>query len=97
MCLSLGFTGVHFNDADSSRLEQLRQDALTRVGKQNTEGIFAFPQSYGSSKNVKCKSNYGRVFDPLAIFFFLLPILVVAGVFFAYRDLLENSLNHWLG
>ncbi len=98
LCLSLGFTGVHFNDSDSSRLDQLRKDGLARlVSKQDTEGIFAFPQSYGLSKNAKRKSNYGRVFDPLAILFFLLPMLVVTGVFFAYKGLLENSLNLWLG
>ncbi|OEU66690.1 MAG: type IV secretion protein DotU [Desulfovibrio sp. S3730MH75] len=98
LCLSLGFTGVHFNDSDFSRLDQLREDGLARlVGKQDVDGLSAFPQSYGSGKEAKRKSNYGRVFDPLSILFFLLPMLVVAGVFFAYKGLLEYSLNLWLG
>lgn len=98
LCLSLGYTGKYFSESDSSRLVKLRDTCLSLlVGKPEKTGLSAFPQSYGSGKAAARKSNYGRIFDPLAILFFLLPILVVAGVFYAYKGLLEYTLNLWLG
>lgn len=98
LCLSLGYTGKYFCESDSSRLDKLRNTCLSRlVGKQEKAGFSAFPQSYEFGKAAAHKSNYGRIFDPLAILFFLLPVLVVAGIFYAYRGLLKYTLNLWLG
>lgn len=97
-CLALGFTGMYFHEGDSSRLDKLRRDCIDRiVGRQGGNGLSAFPDAYGSGAAVPEKSRYGRVFDPLSILFFLLPLLVVAGIFFAYRGLLRYSLSLWFG
>lgn len=96
LCLSLGFTGMYFNEGGRERLERLRQDCLSRiVGNQGASGLSAFPGAYGSGQVATKKAPYGRVFDPLAILFILLPLLVVAGMFFAYRGLLQYSLDLW--
>jgi len=98
LCLALGYTGMYFNESDRGNLDRLRHNCITRiVGKQGAAGLSAFPQSYGSGKGAGRKHGYGRVFDPLSILFVLLPLLVVAGVFFAYRGLLVYSLSLWFG
>ncbi|CCO24168.1 DotU family type IV/VI secretion system protein [Maridesulfovibrio hydrothermalis] len=98
LCLSLGYTGKYFSESDTERLDKLRNDCIARImGKQGGNGLAAFPAAYGTGEKALRTSQYGRVFDPLSIVFIVLPVLVVAGVFFAYRGLLEYSLNLWLG
>lgn len=98
LCLALGYTGMYFSDADRSRLERLRKHCVARIlGRQEEGGGAFFPQAYGSGAPPKERKGFGRVFDPMAIVFALLPLLVVAGMYFAYRGLLQYSLNLWLG
>ena len=98
LCLGLGFTGMHFSDAGRDALERLRTDCVARiVGRQGRAGLSAFPEAYGSGPPKGDQSGYWRVFDPLSIVFAALPILVVAGVYLAYRGLLEHGLNLWFG
>lgn len=98
LCLSMGFTGMYFHDADRGELQELRKDCLARiVGRQSAAGLDAFPDAYGSGDTVERKPRYGRVFDPLAVVFIVLPLLVAGGVFLAYRGLLEYGLNLWFG
>lgn len=98
LCLSLGFTGMYFNEGDGGRLEELRRDCLARiVGRQTAAGLDAFPEAYGSGGTVRRKPRYHRVFDPLSIVFVILPLLVAAGIYIAYRGLLEYGLNRWFG
>lgn len=98
LCLSLGFTGKYFSESDADRLEKLRRDCLDRIpGSAGDKRAPAFPQSYATGKPGSRKCCYGRVFDPVSIVFFILPVLVVAGMFLAYRGLLERSLELWFG
>ncbi|WP_027722027.1 DotU family type IV/VI secretion system protein [Maridesulfovibrio zosterae] len=99
LCLSLGYTGMYFSDQDSERLAKLRTDCVARImgRQQNGEELSAFPLSYGSGTKAARKSGYRRILDPVSLIFFILPVLVVTGIFFAYRGLLEYSLNLWLG
>ncbi|MGL1862943.1 MAG: DotU family type IV/VI secretion system protein [Pseudodesulfovibrio sp.] len=96
LCLALGYTGKYFSETDRGSLDRLRQDCISRiVDKQGSAGLSAFPEAYGSGKNATLQSVYRRVFDPLSIVFTVLPVLVVGGIFFAYRGLLFYSLNLW--
>lgn len=98
LCLALGYTGMYFSEADRGRLDQLRQDCVLRVvGKQASGVLSAFPQAYGSPKNLQHAAGHGRVFDPLEIVFALLPLLILTGIYFAYRGMLQYSLNLWFG
>ncbi len=98
LCLSLGYSGIYFSEHESGRLTRLREDCVKRiVDGQFSSGLPAFPDSYGSKKISKRNGFYGRVFEPLSIVFLILPLLVLAGVYFAYRGLLESSLQLWLG
>lgn len=98
LCLSLGFIGVYFSDPDSDRLARLRNDCIARVlGRQEEDGASVFPAAYGSGEKSSRKPKYRRVFDLISLVFFILPLLVMAGMFFAYRGLLEYSLSLWLG
>lgn len=98
LCLSLGFTGKFFHESDGERLEKLRRDCIARIpGRAVESGEPAFPQSYGTGKPAPKKCCYGRVFDPGSIIFFILPLLIVGGVYLAYRGLLEHSLKLWFG
>ncbi|SMF09616.1 type VI secretion system protein ImpK [Desulfovibrio gilichinskyi] len=98
LCLSLGYSGIYFSDHESDRLTRLREDCVKRiVDGQGDFQLSAFPDSYGTKKMSKHNGLYGRVFEPLSIVFLILPLLVLAGVYFAYLGLLENSLQLWLG
>jgi len=98
LCLSLGFTGKHFNDADKSELDALRRDCLSRiVGHPADVASSAFPQAYGTGLRAPGRTGYRRVFDPLSIVFILLPAAIVAAIYFAYRGLLEYNLSLWFG
>ena len=98
LCLSLGFTGRYFSKSDEGHLEKLRRDCISRIpGRAGESGEPAFPQSYGTGKPAPRKCCYGRVFDPVSIIFFILPLAVVGGMFLAYRGLLEHSLKLWFG
>ncbi len=98
LCLALGYSGMYFSDPDRGRLERLRKDCVARIlGRQEESVAAAFPQAYGSAVAPKGCKGFGRVFDPMAIVFALLPLFVVAGMYFAYRGLLQYSLNLWLG
>ncbi|WP_432738114.1 DotU family type IV/VI secretion system protein [Maridesulfovibrio sp. FT414] len=98
LCLSLGFTGKYFSESDGPRLQTLRRNCIARIpGRAAESGEPAFPQSYGTGRPASRKCCYGRVFDPIAMIFFILPLLVIGGMYLAYRGLLENSLKLWLG
>ncbi len=98
LCLSLGYSGIYFSDHESERLTRLREECVRRIVNEQSRSEFsAFPDSYGSKKISKRNNLYGRVFEPLSIVFLILPLLLLAGVYFAYRGLLESSLQLWLG
>lgn len=97
LCLALGYTGMYFSESDQGRLGTLRQDCIRRIVGKQGGSLSAFPQAYGSGKGARPIAGYGRVFDPLSILFFLLPVLVVTGMYFVYRGLLEYSLSLWFG
>ncbi len=98
LCLALGYTGKFFGEDSKAELDRLRKDCISRiVGKQNGIGLSAFPAAYGSGRPAEGGPRYRRVFDPLAILFFLLPLLVVLGVYLAYNGLLSYSLSQWFG
>ncbi|NDV23337.1 DotU family type IV/VI secretion system protein [Desulfovibrio sp. JC022] len=98
LCLSLGYTGKYFSESGESRLEELRRECVARIpGSDTADGGPAFPQSYGTGESAPRKCCYGRVFDPVSLVFFLLPVLVTGGMYLAYKVLLEHSLKLWFG
>ncbi|ACS78501.1 DotU family type IV/VI secretion system protein [Maridesulfovibrio salexigens] len=97
LCLSLGFTGKYFSESGEERLEELHRECVARIpGSEKGSGPF-FPQSYGTGEAAPRKCCYGRIFDPVSLIFFILPVLVVGGMYFAYKVLLEQSLKLWFG
>ncbi|GEM_PF-385557 len=101
LCLSLGYTGKYFSDSGEERLKELRRECVERIsgnigGGLEEEGP-AFPQSYGTGEAAQRKCCYGRVFDPVSLIFFILPVLVAGGMYLAYKILLEHSLQLWFG
>ena len=97
LCLSLGYTGKYFSNGEE-RLKELRRECVARIpGSIGDNGGPAFPQSYGTGEAAPRKCCYGRVFDPLSLIFFILPVLVTGGIYVAYMVLLEHSLKLWLG
>ncbi len=97
LCLSLGFTGKYFSESGEVRLEELRRECVARIPGGDGNGGPIFPQSYGTGEAAPRKCCYGRVFDPVSLIFFILPVLVVGGMYMAYKILLEHSLKLWFG
>jgi len=98
LCLSLGYTGKYFSESGEERLDELRRECVKRIpGGLESYGGPAFPQSYGSGKVAPRKCCYGRIFDPVSLIFFILPVLVCGGMYLAYKVLLEHSLKLWFG
>lgn len=98
LCLSLGYTGKYFSESGEERLKELRRECVARIsgGGRNLGGT-AFPQSYGTGVTAPRKCCYGRIFDPVSLIFFILPVLITGGMYLAYKVLLEHSLQLWLG
>lgn len=98
LCLSLGFTGAYFNDSDADHLDKFKEDCLNRiVDRQNQNVEEIFPQAYSGVLHKKGKPEYNRFFNPALIVFFLLPLVVMAGIYFSYNYLLEEAFRIWLG
>ena len=97
LCLALGFTGMYFNETDIEKLARLRRQCIRRIiGKK---GIFpmAYTPDLGPDRPGRDSSGFGRVFDPISIIFLILPLLVVGGLYLAYKRLLDYSLLLWFG
>ncbi|MGL1932057.1 MAG: DotU family type IV/VI secretion system protein [Desulfotalea sp.] len=97
LCMSLGYNGAYFSEHDRTKLKEIHQDSLDRIISQTGSGKDAvFPLAYNFTKGSKRKKSFGRTFDFWSIIFFILPVLVLSGIFYIYRDLLEKSLELWL-
>lgn len=100
LCLSLGYTGKYFSESGEERLKELRRECVDRISG-NIDGLGeegpAFPNSYGTGEAAPRKCCYGRVFDPVSLIFFILPVLIAGGMYLAYKILLEHSLKLWFG
>ncbi|WP_321405202.1 DotU family type IV/VI secretion system protein [Maridesulfovibrio sp.] len=98
LCLSLGYTGKYFSESGEEHLKKLRRECVARIsGGGRTLGGTAFPKSYGTGETAPRRCCYGRILDPVALIFLILPVLITGGMYLAYKVLLEHSLQLWFG
>lgn len=98
LCLSLGYTGAYFNDKDAAKLKKLHRYSVKRIFEEKLlakESIF--PSAYSDAKMQEKNKSFGRVFDFWSLFFLILSVLVLLGIFYTYKELLVHSLTLWAG
>jgi type VI secretion system protein ImpK len=98
-CLAMGFVGEFFRSREPAKLQEVRRKSVELVVGGRGPGMDAplFPQAYGSGERPGRGRRLWRRFDPWALVFFVLPLLVCGAVFYVYQHHLDVYLKGWLG
>lgn len=98
-CLSMGFVGEYFRAREPAKLQEMSRKSvdLALGGRGPSPSEVLFPLAYGARERMGRGRQLWRRFDPWALLFFALPLLVCGGIFYAYKHHLDVFLKGWLG
>jgi type VI secretion system protein ImpK len=99
-CLALGFKGSYYRDSDLEKLKEIGSRNLQGLGADLTP-LFPqalFPEAYEAAAGKKKRRRLRwRRLSPFAISVFLLPIVIFAGLFILYNNMLSDEVASYLG
>ncbi|MFW5836606.1 MAG: DotU family type IV/VI secretion system protein [Desulfovibrionaceae bacterium] len=98
-CLAMGFVGEFFRVREPAKLQEVRRKSVELAvggrGPSVTEALFPF--AYGSRERAGAGRKLWKRFDPWALVFFVLPLVICGTIFYVYEHHLDVYLKGWLG
>jgi len=91
-CLAMGFKGAYFRPEDSAALEEIakQNEELARRRRGDKDGLYIFPEAYGSDRKDKRKGMSGVVV--FTVMAGLIPALAFLFLYIFYSNILNGIL-----